>query len=280
MPYSQNILNAITAIESNPDVRLTLQQLSKTVGISPFHFHRLFRAQTGIAVGQFCAMSKLKRAAYQLLFRPWLSITDIALDNAYQSPEAFSRAFTRKFGCPPSVYRQQASPVMAANLPTLQDQSMSSQEIKVVQFQPLDIYELIHRGPESQLTKTIQQFIGWRKARHLSPQTSRTFNVFYSDPNSVAADEFELGLAVEKKRPVDDIAPLTAKRLPTCRCAYVRHIGPDSKIDTKLQFLYRNWLPGNQEEPGDFPLFTERIRFFPEVPEHAMITDLYLPLKD
>ena len=43
-------------------------------------------------------------------------------------------------------------------------------------------------------------------------------------------------------------------------------------------FLYREWLPDSGEELRDFPLYCERVSFFPDVPEREAITDLYLPL--
>jgi AraC family transcriptional regulator len=46
-----------------------------------------------------------------------------------------------------------------------------------------------------------------------------------------------------------------------------------------LRFLYGTWLPMSGEEPRDFPLFMQRVTFFPDVAEHQAITDVYLPLK-
>ena len=46
-----------------------------------------------------------------------------------------------------------------------------------------------------------------------------------------------------------------------------------------LNFLYSVWLPQSGEEPRDFPLFLQRVRMFPDVPEHEAITDVFLPIK-
>jgi len=32
-------------------------------------------------------------------------------------------------------------------------------------------------------------------------------------------------------------------------------------------------------EPRDFPLYCQRLTFFPEVPEHEAVAELFLPLK-
>jgi AraC family transcriptional regulator len=43
--------------------------------------------------------------------------------------------------------------------------------------------------------------------------------------------------------------------------------------------LYASWLPTSGEELRDFPLFMQRLKFFPDVPDSEAQTDIYLPLK-
>ncbi|WP_408605894.1 hypothetical protein [Mastigocladopsis repens] len=43
--------------------------------------------------------------------------------------------------------------------------------------------------------------------------------------------------------------------------------------------MYSIWLPLSGEEPRDFPLYLQRVSFFPDVPEYEAITDIFLPLK-
>ncbi|MBL4826735.1 MAG: hypothetical protein JKY66_03315 [Spongiibacteraceae bacterium] len=46
-----------------------------------------------------------------------------------------------------------------------------------------------------------------------------------------------------------------------------------------IHCLYSHWLTTSGEELRDFPLFIERLNFYPDVAEHKVITDVYLPLK-
>ncbi len=43
-------------------------------------------------------------------------------------------------------------------------------------------------------------------------------------------------------------------------------------------YLYREWLPQSGELPGDFPIFFHYVNVGPDVQEHEMVTDVYLPL--
>jgi AraC family transcriptional regulator len=59
----------------------------------------------------------------------------------------------------------------------------------------------------------------------------------------------------------------------------LRVVGASDDLEPAALFLYRDWLPASGEEPRDFPLYCQRLTFFPDVPEHEAVTDLYLPLR-
>lgn len=61
-------------------------------------------------------------------------------------------------------------------------------------------------------------------------------------------------------------------------CDYIyKHLDQDLSIEnlSKVANLSKN----NEEELRDFPCFFNYINMFPEIPEHDLITDIYLPLK-
>ena len=66
--------------------------------------------------------------------------------------------------------------------------------------------------------------------------------------------------------------------IPGGRCARLRYVGSDDGMGEALTFLYAQWLPQSREEVRDFPLFLQRLRFPPDVPEHESEIDFYLPL--
>jgi AraC family transcriptional regulator len=69
------------------------------------------------------------------------------------------------------------------------------------------------------------------------------------------------------------------KTIPGGRCAVLRHLGSDDHIGESITYLYSKWLPLSGEELRDFPLYLQRVSFFPDVPEHEAIIDVFLPLK-
>ena len=81
-----------------------------------------------------------------------------------------------------------------------------------------------------------------------------------------------------------EIAPnddgVEAATIPGGRVAALRVLGTAGEdLEPAALFLYRDWLPGSGEDLRDFPLYCERKKFFPIVPAHEAITDLFLPLR-
>jgi AraC-like DNA-binding protein len=74
--------------------------------LSPFYFNRLVRAGIGEAPAAFRRRLLLERAAWRL--GSGVSVTDAGLEAGYDAIEAFSRAFTRAHGVPPSRFADEA----------------------------------------------------------------------------------------------------------------------------------------------------------------------------
>ena len=104
--------------------------------------------------------------------------------------------------------------------------------------------------------------------------------MLYADPGQVAPEAWRLDLCASIDRaiaPNDD--GVVEREIPAGRCAKLRHVGSDDTLGEAFRFLYGEWLPASGEEPRDFPLFVERVSFFPEVAEHEAVKDIFVPLK-
>ncbi|MDX1810576.1 MAG: GyrI-like domain-containing protein, partial [Gammaproteobacteria bacterium] len=77
----------------------------------------------------------------------------------------------------------------------------------------------------------------------------------------------------------DAAAGIVCKTIPAGRCAVLRHIGSDESLGNSIRFLYSEWLPQSGEEPRNFPIYLQRVKFFPDVAEHESITDIFLPIR-
>ena len=267
---------------------LTLEHLSQVASLSKFHFQRQFSAQFGISVAHYIQLSRLKRAAYHLAFRPQKSVLDVALDSGYQSPESFARTFKQLSSQSPSEFRKQpAWPAWQSALQPLDTlRSMlimphiNLADVTIINVPTTRIAVLAHHGEPVLLGDSIRRFIAWRKQHGLPPASYATYNLLYNDPKTTPAADFRLDLAVatEVEIPANESGIYTST-IPAGRCAYLRHIGSEESLVTAFTALYRDWLPDSGEELRDFPLYLQRIAFFPDVAENEAMTDIFLPLR-
>lgn len=286
--YRIRLIKAMDYIDAHLDQEISVDSLSRIAACSKYHFHRQFSAFFGIGVYRYIQLRRLKQASYQLAFRPGSRIIDIALSNGYDGPESFARAFRKRFGQSPSDFRkrpQWAAWVMNCRLLSAErKQSMGSvytpEQIKIVDFPATNVATLEHRGDPNRLGDSIRSFIEWRKRHRLPPSISATFNLLYDDPSAVAPEEFRFDLcAATTQNIADNDQGVIGKIIPAGRCAMLRHQGSDDGLGPAIAYLYRDWLPRSGEVLREFPLYLQRIRFFPDVPEHEALTDIFLPLE-
>ncbi|HKE96849.1 MAG TPA: AraC family transcriptional regulator [Povalibacter sp.] len=286
--YRDRFRKVLEFIDAHLHEDLDVTQLSSVAAFSKFHFHRQFSMFLGISVDRYVRLTRLKRASYQLAFRDWQPVIDVALDAGYEGPEAFARAFRKNFGQSPSEFRKQpqwepwhvtCEPLNALRTEHMQPTYDASQ-VRIVDFPQTRVATLEHRGDPALLGDSIRKFMDWRRQNHLPPQVSATFNIAYDDPATTEPAAYRFDLCAATDRPVEPNAHgVVVKHIPAGRCAVLRHRGSDDTLIQTVRWLYSQWLPQSDAELRDFPLYFQRVRFFPEVAEHEAEVDVFLPIR-
>ncbi|MEK0313823.1 helix-turn-helix domain-containing protein [Cohnella sp. 56] len=84
---------------------LSRDRTAAALGISPAHFSRLFRRETGCSFVDYVCRTRIRHAQELLLLSPDKSIGEIAESSGFQSEHYFSRKFKQAKGCSPTAYR-------------------------------------------------------------------------------------------------------------------------------------------------------------------------------
>jgi AraC family transcriptional regulator len=92
-------------IDAHSHEAIGLGSAAKEVGLSPFHFLRLFARVLGVTPHQYLVRSRLRHAA-ALLTDNARSITDVALDVGFGDLSNFVRTFHRAAGVSPRDFQQ------------------------------------------------------------------------------------------------------------------------------------------------------------------------------
>jgi len=93
-------------LEAHLDEEFSLDRLAREIGISAFHFCRLFKKTTGFAPSRYFIRMRMEKAR-QLLRETTKSVIEVGLDVGYSSPSHFAQIFRREVGVAPREYRGQ-----------------------------------------------------------------------------------------------------------------------------------------------------------------------------
>jgi transcriptional regulator GlxA family with amidase domain len=84
--------------------RLTSEQLSRSVNLSPVHLRYLFKAETGMTFAQHLKSLRMEEAG-RLLENTFLSIKEIMYRIGMRDESHFARDFKKTHGLAPAQYR-------------------------------------------------------------------------------------------------------------------------------------------------------------------------------
>lgn len=101
MDWIQGIQRAIDYVEMNITEDIDFDEAARQAFSSSFHFQRVFGILCGMTLGDYIRMRRLSLAGEELS-KGDAKIIDIALKYGYDTPESFSRAFSRFHGISPS----------------------------------------------------------------------------------------------------------------------------------------------------------------------------------
>ena len=105
MDFIQNLQSAIDYMEENILEPITYEDVAKHIYVSSYHFHRIFSLVTGITANEYIRNRRLSMASQDLSLSD-SKVIDIAYKYCYESPESFTKAFTRFHGITPNVARR------------------------------------------------------------------------------------------------------------------------------------------------------------------------------
>ena len=109
------LLKAIETIEARLDEPLGIDEAADAAGLSRYHLCRYFRAMTGESIMGYIRARRLSLAVSRLLTTD-VPLIEIAFDAGFESQEAFTRAFKKRFGATPGAVRRRTAEVDIALL--------------------------------------------------------------------------------------------------------------------------------------------------------------------
>lgn len=240
--HRARIARVVQTLENDLGAPLDLDALAKRAAYAKHHFHRVFRGIVGESIAEHTRRLRLERAARALgRNNGRRRVTEIALDAGYDSPEAFTHAFVRLFGVPPSAWQGREDGRRAAG----------DAPPPVVVVRALPAIRAIgerHLGSYA----TVGEAFGRVVARGLAVGRAGPLLGLCPDDPDVTPEHrlrFDACLAIT---PDDALGPTLL--IPAGTYAVAVHRGPYTTLaDTYLALIGR-WLPSTRHELRDEPV--------------------------
>ncbi|MGF7143850.1 AraC family transcriptional regulator [Anaerotaenia torta] len=114
MDCIQSLQKAIDYMEEHIMDKISYEDVARQLYMSSYHFHRIFSMITGITANEYIRNRRLSMAGQELIMSD-RKVIDIALKYGYESPESFTKAFSRFHGVTPNVARRSGTGLRSFN---------------------------------------------------------------------------------------------------------------------------------------------------------------------
>lgn len=114
MEWIAAMQQAITYMEEHLMEETNYEDVAKHVHISSYEFHRAFCFLTGMTANAYIRKRRLSLAGREIMETD-TKIIDIALKYGYETPESFTKAFTRFHGIAPKFAREESAKLVLFN---------------------------------------------------------------------------------------------------------------------------------------------------------------------
>ena len=309
--YERRINRVIDYVQAHLDDDLTLERLAEVAAFSPFHFHRVFAANTGETLSDFIRRVRIERAAGALISLPETSVLEIALRYGFSSAATFARAFKAHFDMsatqwrsggarqwraarekgkskrnPDRNLRQAERKNRKAAVTRIGHRSSASFEgitmrVEIREIPPYRIAYMRHFGPygtKGAITALWTHLWRWMCSRDLVRPGMLTVGIGHDAPGIVAQQKlrYDAGLIVG-----DDFKPdrtVDIANLPGGKYAVALFQGPATVITDAWARFYAAWLPGSGYQPEDRPRLELRREHGLRLPAGHFRCELCLPI--
>ncbi|MDD4311254.1 MAG: AraC family transcriptional regulator [Eubacteriales bacterium] len=114
MELVESLNLALKHIEQHLMDETDSEKAARQVGLSRFYLERTFASLTGMSVSEYIRARRLTLAAQELISDD-AKVIDLALKYGYDTPESFTKAFTRFHGVTPSSARRMCTMLRCQN---------------------------------------------------------------------------------------------------------------------------------------------------------------------
>lgn len=278
MEWIESIGEAIRYIEANLTDELTIEKIAKHTLISPFYFQKGFSMLCGFTVSDYIRQRRLALAGSELVSSD-IKIIDIAVKYGYDSPDSFTKAFTRFHGITPTAARKDGAIIKSfAPLKILFSlKGGFTMEYKIVEKDTFTVIGVSRKFPYDNAQLEIPKL--W--AEYVQKGKDRTVSGMYgiNIDESMGGKEFEYLIADDYNGKSEVPSGFVLKTIPAFTWAIFPCAGkmPNAMQETN-QKIFSEWIPNCKDyefaagynieiynDPSDYPNGIQDENYYSEI---------------
>lgn len=242
MDWVRTVNNAIDYMENHLTEPITLSEIAGAVYLSVFHFQRAFSLLTELSPAEYLRRRRLSRAGADLA-KGEEKVIDVAAKYCYDSPESFTKAFTRFHGVTP-MQAKKGSPIRFMNRFTvwITIEGGSIMEYVIEKWEATEL--LMHAKDfhaetgEAEIPKFWDEYYADEACRKVPGYLG------ICAQNKTGGDVFRYGIGCRASDVEGVPEGFELIRLPAYTWAVFRCVGPmPGAIQAMWERIYREWLP-------------------------------------
>lgn len=273
MKYLHSLEIAITYIEAHLNENIGLEDVARETGYSYCHMTRLFKSGVGETVGNYISKRRLSNAAKELLYTE-NRIIDIAVENGYESSEAFSRAFKDVYHISPKEYRKKQLDLFVGSKKSL-NQNLLQHITSSITLEPMivELREIKIAGirgdvslKDGSLPYLWEQF---HKIHDTIPHTitnrrdfciCETGQTTYTKSGDAIYSEM-IGTEIDSFEDMPDA--IVTKTIKPGKYAVFTHLGSLFNLEKTYDYIWGTWMLATKKELDtreDFEIYTDQFQ--------------------
>ena len=274
--YIQRINKVVAYINNHLDETLDLKTLANEAALSDFHFHRIFKALKGEAIGGYITRLRLE-ATGRLLRYTALTIEEIAFNIGYETPASLSKAFKKQYGISPTEYRTNKDTYIMKK--EIINPDLALKAPKIVTLEPKNLIYVALTGAYGSLDygKAYEQLWAVIKAQKLFTKGIESICISYDDPKITegSLQRSDVCLAIHKSAtPQEEVS---CKTLAGGKYAVFFYQGSYENLSQVYDTAVR-WVIDHEYTLREEPFFEKYLNDARRTPKEKLKTEIYIPI--
>ena len=274
--YVQRINKVVAYINNHLDETLDLKTLANEAALSDFHFHRIFKALKGEAIGGYITRLRLEATA-RLLRYTALTIEEIAFNIGYETPASLSKAFKKQYGISPTEYRTNKDTYIMKK--EIINPDLALKEPKIVTLEPKNLIYIALTGAYGSLDygKAYEQLWAVIKAQKLFTKGIESICISYDDPKITEGSLQRSDVCLAIHKPATPQEEVSCKTLAGGKYAVFFYQGSYENLSQVYDIAVR-WVIDHQYTLREEPFFEKYLNDARRTPKEKLKTEIYIPI--